>query len=112
MLTEGRAGSATGERTERSPHAGQGRGRVGHGTEHGRNRAESSIKELVGQPPADYLAEWRVTVAQGRLRAGASVAHTAAELGYANPPAFSRAFAQRVGHSPRARLTADAAATP
>ncbi|MFD9366215.1 AraC family transcriptional regulator [Streptomyces sp. NPDC060020] len=77
-----------------------------------RSSFAARFKELVGQPPADYLAEWRVTVAQGRLRAGASVAHTAAELGYANPPAFSRAFAQRVGHSPRAWLTADAAAAP
>lgn len=62
------------------------------------------FKERVGQTPAEYLTRWRIIVAQDRLRAGASVAHTASALGYANPAAFSRAFAQRVGRSPRAWL--------
>jgi AraC-like DNA-binding protein len=62
------------------------------------------FKARVGQTPAEYLARWRMIVAQDRLRAGASVARTASDLGYANAPAFSRAFTQRVGHSPRAWL--------
>ncbi|NUS43621.1 MAG: AraC family transcriptional regulator [Mycobacteriaceae bacterium] len=69
-----------------------------------RSSYAARFKELVGQPPAEYLAGWRVTVAQDRLRTGASVGHIAAELGYSNPPAFSRAFTRRVGHSPRAWL--------
>ncbi|MFE4632919.1 AraC family transcriptional regulator [Streptomyces sp. NPDC056773] len=72
-----------------------------------RSSFAARFKELVGQPPADYLAEWRISVAKGLLRAGASVTHTAARLGYANPPAFSRAFTQRTGHSPRAWLATD-----
>ncbi|MBH0777763.1 helix-turn-helix transcriptional regulator [Nocardia bovistercoris] len=67
-----------------------------------RSSFAAHFKQVVGQPPADYLTGWRMTLAQARLRAGASVAHTAAELGYANPPAFSRAFTQKIGHSPRA----------
>lgn len=62
------------------------------------------FKQSVGQTPAEYLTRWRITVAQDRLRAGASVAITASELGYAHPAAFSRAFTQRVGRSPRAWL--------
>ncbi len=67
-----------------------------------RSSFAARFKEIVGQPPADYLTGWRITLAQDRLRAGASVANTAAELGYATPPAFSRAFTQKVGCSPRA----------
>lgn len=59
------------------------------------------FRELIGQPPGDYLTGWRVTVAQERLRAGESVARTANALGYASAAAFSRAFSQRTGLSPR-----------
>lgn len=69
-----------------------------------RSTFAARFKEMVGQPPADYLTAWRITIAQDRLRAGTSVARTATELGYATPPAFSRAFTQRVGCSPRAWL--------
>lgn len=67
-----------------------------------RSSFAARFKALVGQPPVEYLTDWRVTVAQSRLRAGDSVARTAAALGYANPPAFTRAFTQRIGCSPRA----------
>lgn len=69
-----------------------------------RSAFAARFKDAVGQPPADYLTAWRLTVAQDRLRAGASVAATSAELGYANPSAFTRVFTQRVGCSPRAWL--------
>lgn len=69
-----------------------------------RSAFAARFREIVGQPPADYLTEWRLTVAQQLLRRGAPVFAVAAELGYANPSAFSRAFAQRLGHSPRAWL--------
>ncbi len=62
------------------------------------------FKKVVGQSPGDYLTEWRLTIAQERLRAGRSVSSTAAELGYASASAFSRVFAQRMGESPRAWL--------
>lgn len=69
-----------------------------------RSTFAARFKEAVGQPPADYLTDWRLTVAQYRLRAGNSVAVTATELGYANPSAFSRVFTQRLGRSPSAWL--------
>jgi AraC-like DNA-binding protein len=71
-----------------------------------RSAFAARFKQVVGQPPADYVTDWRLTVARDRLRAGAPVAVTAAELGYANPSAFSRVFTQRLGHSPRAWLSA------
>uniref|UniRef100_UPI000488610D helix-turn-helix domain-containing protein n=1 Tax=Cellulomonas sp. URHD0024 TaxID=1302620 RepID=UPI000488610D len=64
------------------------------------------FRKLVGQPPAEYLTNWRLTVAQERLRSGASVGRTATALGYATPAAFSRAFTQGIGSSPRAWLAA------
>ena len=59
------------------------------------------VKVLVGATPADYLAHWRLAVAQAALRSGASVKAISADLGYANASALSRLFARRVGVSPR-----------
>ncbi len=61
----------------------------------------NTFREMVGQTPADYLGSWRIALAQGRLRAGRSIKIMAAELGYANPSALSRAFTAKVGMSPR-----------
>lgn len=66
----------------------------------------TTFREIVGQPPADYLAGWRVALAQSRLREGAPIKSLADELGYANPSALSRAFSARTGLSPRAWLAA------
>ncbi|MFF3066390.1 AraC family transcriptional regulator [Oerskovia sp. NPDC057915] len=65
------------------------------------------FRTTVGESPNEYLTSWRLTVAQNRLRGGTSVARTATEVGYATPAAFSRAFSQRLGRSPRAWLAAD-----
>lgn len=62
------------------------------------------FRDVVGTTPVDYLTEWRLTIAQEQLRAGVAVGTIAAELGYASASAFSRAFAQRLGRSPRAWL--------
>ncbi|TPW77180.1 AraC family transcriptional regulator [Schumannella soli] len=68
------------------------------------------FRATVGQPPNDYLIEWRLTLAQQRLRAGASVQSVAVDLGYASVSAFSRVFSQRLGCSPRRWLAGAAAA--
>jgi AraC-like DNA-binding protein len=70
------------------------------------------FKAVVGQPPADYLLDWRMALAQTGLRHGRAIKTLADELGYANPSALSRAFAARLGLSPRdwlKRVGADAA---
>jgi len=59
------------------------------------------FKEVVNATPGDYLANWRMCLAQAGLRQGQSVKVLATELGYANASALSRAFGQRMGLSPR-----------
>lgn len=59
------------------------------------------FKKVVGQTPADYLAGCRIALAQAGLREGRPIKLLADQLGYANPPALSRAFAAKVGLSPR-----------
>jgi AraC-like DNA-binding protein len=59
------------------------------------------FKAVVGQSPADYLADWRMALAQAGLREGRAIKALADELGYANPSALSRAFAARLGLAPR-----------
>ena len=58
---------------------------------------------LVGHPPMQYLAQWRMQVAAGLLtNGGASLAEVAADVGYASEAAFSRAFKKIVGEPPAA----------
>ncbi|QEA13756.1 AraC family transcriptional regulator [Comamonas flocculans] len=61
----------------------------------------TTFRAVVGQTPADYLGDWRMALACSRLREGQPVKLLAEELGYANPSALSRAFAAKVGMSPR-----------
>ena len=55
---------------------------------------------LVGVPPMQYLAQWRMQIASELLINGANVATVAAEIGYTSEAAFSRAFKKIVGMSP------------
>jgi AraC-like DNA-binding protein len=59
------------------------------------------FKQTLGVTPADYLADWRMSIAKSLLTSGKSVQLIADHLGYANASALSRVFAQRVGVSPR-----------
>ena len=66
-----------------------------------RSAFAARFRELVGQGPAAYLADWRLSLAQEQLRLGRSIKQIADQLGYANASALSRVFTQRVGRSPR-----------
>jgi AraC-like DNA-binding protein len=58
---------------------------------------------LVGQPPMQYLAQWRMQLAARRLATGnAKIAALAEEVGYESEEAFSRAFKRLMGVSPAA----------
>ena len=58
---------------------------------------------LVGQPPMQYLAQWRMQVAANLLtQGGAKVATIGAEVGYDSEAAFSRAFKKATGLAPGA----------
>ncbi|MGC1345285.1 MAG: AraC family transcriptional regulator [Methyloceanibacter sp.] len=59
--------------------------------------------DLVGTPPMQYLAKWRMQIASGLLAGGStSIAKVAAETGYGSEAAFSRAFKKMVGMPPSA----------
>ena len=59
--------------------------------------------ELVGQPPMQYLTQWRMQVAATLLaQSGAKVAAIGAEVGYDSEAAFSRAFKKATGLAPGA----------
>jgi AraC-like DNA-binding protein len=71
-----------------------------------RSAFAAAFKAEVGLPPAEYLVQWRVCIAQSLLRSGSSIKAIAEELGYASASSFSRAFRDTVGQSPRAWITA------
>jgi len=58
---------------------------------------------LVGQPPMQYLADWRIQRASALLReSDASVLAVAQDIGYDSEASFSRAFKRMVGQPPAA----------
>ena len=64
---------------------------------------------LVGEPPIQYLARWRMQLAARLLTDGtAKVAAVALEVGYDSEAAFSRAFKKIAGVSPMAWRRAQA----
>lgn len=67
-----------------------------------------AFKRQVGRTPAEYLAQWRVSIAQALLRNGTSLKTASLQLGYRSASSLSRAFTQAVGMSPRAWLRAQA----
>jgi AraC-like DNA-binding protein len=73
------------------------------GSEAGLSR--SSLHErfvhFIGQPPMQYLTNWRMQLAAGRLRdTEAKVVDIALDVGYESEAAFSRAFKRVVGVAP------------
>lgn len=68
----------------------------------GMSRARFAVhfREVVGDTPADYLASWRVTLAQGLLRAGRPLKHVAIDVGYGSASALTRAFIRKIGQAP------------
>lgn len=69
------------------------------------------FSDLLGIPPMQYLAQWRMQIAAGLLTNGnANMASIAADIGYESEASFSRAFKRSVGVSPSVwRRKSDAA---
>lgn len=71
-----------------------------------RSAFAASFKEATGTTPAEYLSDWRLTLAMSQIRSGLPVKSIAADLGYASASSLSKAFKQRFGASPRGWSTA------
>jgi len=68
-----------------------------------RSALHERFAELIGEPPMQYLANWRIQAGAALLRdTTAPVAWVAQEVGYDSGAAFARAFRRRVGKSPSA----------
>ncbi len=80
-----------------------------------RARFAMHFRAITGDTPADYLATWRITLAQGLLRAGRPLKHVAIKVGYGSSSALTRAFIRKIGQPPtdwlRERETAEFSAT-
>ena len=66
-----------------------------------RSALAERFTHLIGLPPIQYLANWRMQVAAGLLARGDKVASVALEVGYDSEAAFSRAFKKLIGRSPK-----------
>jgi AraC-like DNA-binding protein len=68
-----------------------------------RTSVAKRFAELLGQPPMQYLTQWRMQVAASLLsQSGAKVAAIGREVGYDSEAAFSRAFKKGTGMAPGA----------
>jgi len=65
-----------------------------------RARFAVNFRETVGVTPGEYLAQWRLGLAQSLLRRGKPVSLVAQEVGFSGPAALSRAFSARFGSTP------------
>jgi len=68
-----------------------------------RSALHERFVELIGQPPMQYLTQWRMQAASRLLRdTRATVASVALDVGYESEAAFARAFKRAVGAPPAA----------
>ena len=79
-----------------------------------RSALHERFVQLVGVPPMQYLAQWRMqAAARLLLETRATVAAIALDVGYDSEAAFARAFKRLVGKPPAAwRRARDQAASP
>ena len=76
---------------------------LGHEAGLSRSALAEHFAALVGEPPIQYLARWRMQVAAGLLATTHDgIAAIGARVGYASEASFSRAFKKLVGVPPAA----------
>lgn len=66
-----------------------------------RARFAAHFRQVVGETPGAYLAQWRLGLSRSLLLKGKPVKLVADEVGYGNASALSRAFTAHMGQSPR-----------
>jgi AraC-like DNA-binding protein len=77
----------------------------------GMSRARFAVRfrEVTGKTPADYLASWRVMLAQRMFRRGMQLKHVAYDVGYGSASALTRVFLRKLGCSPTEWLKRESA---
>jgi len=74
-----------------------------------RSALHERFMQFNGQPPMQYLTNWRMQLASNLLRStNCNVASVALDVGYDSEAAFARAFKRAVGMPPAAWRRADA----
>jgi AraC-like DNA-binding protein len=77
--------------------------RLGEEAALSRSALHERFVHFIGQPPMQYLTQWRMQLAAASLRdTDRKVIEIAYGVGYENEAAFSRAFKRAVGASPGA----------
>lgn len=66
-----------------------------------RSRFAEVFAQVVGETPAAYLAQYRITLAKDALLRGEGLERIAQQVGYGSAAALSRAFSGACGVSPR-----------
>ncbi len=75
--------------------------RLAHEVGLSRSALAERFTQFVGQPPVQYLTNWRMQLAANELLTGIdSIATVAERVGYESEAAFSRAFKKAVGEAP------------
>lgn len=69
------------------------------------------FRTVAGTTPMDYLARWRMTIAQNLLRKGKPIKTVSSAIGYESPAALTRAFTKLIGLSPRHWLNSQTSVT-
>jgi len=67
-----------------------------------RSHFAAVFHRIVGTTPADYLAKFRISIAQDLLRRDQPIKLIAEQVGYSSSAALSRAFSTICGQTPRA----------
>ena len=67
-----------------------------------RSAFAAAFRTTVGSTPGDYLADWRIALAQRQLLHGRPLKLIAEELGYSDASALARLFSKRLGIAPQA----------
>jgi AraC-like DNA-binding protein len=70
-----------------------------------RARLAVNFRKIVGSTPFEYLADWRIGIAQTMLKQGEPLKTVAPAVGYASPAALNRAFLKLVGVTPTVWLS-------
>jgi AraC-like DNA-binding protein len=77
-----------------------------------RARFAARFRDVVGMTAFDYLADWRIGLAQTLLKRGKPLKIVAPSVGYASSTALTRVFTQRIGLSPTQWLSQNRSAAP